>query len=237
MSRVLDRTDLDKARDFLRGEGWLVHTPPAFRDALLAEGVLRSFGRGDVVMRHGDAPNGLWVVVEGGLSLEIAPYEQGPNFAHVLRPGFWFGVMEGLTGGGRLYSHVATRPSVCLHVPKRGVDKVLAVDPEGWRWIGQLCAGHLALAIGAMNDLMIRSSEARLAAILLRLAGARDVDNPREAMPEIDASHEDFGVMANLSRSAVGRILKEFEDKRLVACGYGAVRILDQAGLRAQIAR
>jgi CRP/FNR family cyclic AMP-dependent transcriptional regulator len=237
MSRHLDRTDLEKARDFLRGQGWLEHTSPAFRDALLAEGVLRSFGRGDVVMRHGDAPNGLWVVVQGGLSLEIAPYEHGPNFAHMLRPGFWFGEMECLTGGGRLYGLGATRASVCLHVPKRGVDKVLAVDPEGWRWIGQLCAGHLALAIGSMNDLMIRSSEVRLAAILLRLAGARDVDNPREAIPEIDASHEDFGVMANLSRSAVGRILKEFEEERLVACAYGAVRILDQTGLRARIAR
>jgi CRP-like cAMP-binding protein len=237
MSRNLDRTDLEKARDFLRGEGWLVHTSPTFRDALLAEGVLRSFGRGDVVMRHGDAPNGLWAVVGGGLSLEIAPYEHGPNFAHMLRPGFWFGVMECLTGGGRLYSHVATRASVCLHVPKRGVDKVLAADPEGWRWIGQLCAGHLALAVGSMNDLMIRSSQPRLAAILLRLAGARDVDNPLEAAPEIDASHEDLGVMANLSRSAVGRILKAFEDERLIDCGYSAIRILDQAGLRARIAR
>jgi CRP-like cAMP-binding protein len=237
MSRVLDLTDLDRARDFLRGEGWLVHTPPTFRNALLAEGVLRSFGRGDVVMRHGDALNGLWAVVGGGLSLEIAPYEHGPNFAHMLRPGFWFGVMECLTGGGRLYSHVATRPSVCLHVPKRGVDKVLATDPEGWRWVGQLCAGHLALAVGSINDLMIRSSEARLAAILLRLAGARDVDNPLETAPEIDASHEDLGVMANLSRSAVGRILKVFEDERLLDRGYGAIRILDQAGLRARITR
>jgi hypothetical protein len=43
--------------------------------------------------------------------------------------------------------------------------------------------------------------------------------------------------MVNLSRSAVGRILKQFEDDRLVACAYGRIRILAQADLRARIAR
>lgn len=237
MSSVSTRSNLDQAREFLRGEGWLAQTPPRFRDALLAEGMVRAFERGAIVMRQGDAPNGLWAVVEGGLSLEIAPYERGPNFAHVLRPGFWFGQLETLTGGGRLYTHMATRPSLCLHVPLRGVEKALAADPEGWRWIGQLCAGHLALAVGAMDDLMIRPSEARLAAILLRLADARDRDNMGEAAPEIDASQDDLGVMVNLSRSAVGRILGGFEAAGLVACGYGCIRILDQAGLRARAAR
>ena len=35
----------------------------------------------------GDAPDGLWAVVDGGLSLEIAPYERGPNYAHLLHKG------------------------------------------------------------------------------------------------------------------------------------------------------
>ena len=227
--------DLERTRDLLRRDDWLAQVSDTFRDSLLRETVLRRFDRGAAIFRQGDAVDGLWALVEGGVAMEIAPGERGPSFAHQIRPGRWFGEMAILLGSERKVTCRTTRPSVCLLVPMRRLEQVLATQPDSWRWMSRLCAVNLARTIGAVDDLMIRESEPRLAAVLLRLAEARATDNSHEARPEIDASQEELAVMVNLSRSTLGRILKGLEDAGLVSCRYGRILILDQAGLRARI--
>ncbi|HET9445760.1 MAG TPA: hypothetical protein VFO35_05845, partial [Steroidobacteraceae bacterium] len=57
--------------DVLAQRGWLAHTPPNFRKAVLARTQLRAFRKGAAVYRLHDPPGGLWAVVKGAVELEL----------------------------------------------------------------------------------------------------------------------------------------------------------------------
>lgn len=219
-------------RAYLMVHGWLIDTPESFRLALLAEASPQRYERGAFIYREGDPTGGLFGLVDGAVGFEIAPYERGPNFAHVFRPGSWFGEMEILCRSARAYSLVALRPSVCLHVPLRNLEAVMCTVPAGWRYLGALCADHLGTAIGTVDDLMIRDTAQRVAAVILRLADCRARDNVREQLLEIDASQEDLAVMTNLGRAAITRCLADLEAAGFVRRGYRRLVVTDPSGLR-----
>ncbi|WP_157961618.1 Crp/Fnr family transcriptional regulator [Acuticoccus kandeliae] len=224
--------DLERARDFLRQNSWSAGIPEPLREAFLQEGMLRQFERDVAVYRQGDPTNGLYGVVEGGIAFQIAPYEKGPNFAHYIRPGFWFGEMEILGDCPRHYTLVTTRPTSCLFLPLHAIDSLAAAHPTLWKCLGRLSVEHIALSIGAVDDLMIRDSTERIAAILLRLIDARIRDNTVEAVPEIDATQDDIAAMANMGRSAVVKCLGAFEAAGLIRRKYRRIEVLNQSELR-----
>lgn len=228
-------TELREARTFLSNHGWLSEAPVGLRTILLSQCELRKLSRGDYAYQAGDQVNGLWGVVSGGFAFSIAPHEQGPHMAHVFRPGFWFGEAEFLAGTSRRYDVRATREAHCLWLSVEKLSMVLKREPRLWQLLGSLCADHLFLAIGALDDLTIRNSRARIAAILLRLANVRLQDQPTDPTPELDIKQEDLGSLANLPRTSVTAYLGELEGQDLIQRSYGAVRIINPGGLRSLV--
>ncbi len=225
-------TQLREARTFLSKNGWLTEIPVDVRTMFLSRCELRKFSRGEYAYRIGDQPNGLWGVVFGGFAFSIAPHERGPHVAHVFRPGFWFGEAEFLAGTSRRYDVMATRETHCLWISVGKLSAVLEREPSLWRLLGSLCAEHLFLAVGALDDMTIRNSRARVAAILLRLANVRLQDQPTDPAPELDITQEDLGLLANLPRTSVTAYLGELERQNLIQGSYGALRIINPGGLR-----
>jgi CRP/FNR family cyclic AMP-dependent transcriptional regulator len=79
---------------------------------------------------------------------------------------------------------------------------------------------------------MIRSSSARIAAVLVRLCGARLGQTDEAVSLEIDVTQSQLAQMANLSRSAVGSHLEEMEQIGIIRRGYGRMRVTDIDALR-----
>jgi len=120
---------IEAARSFLKGRGWLAETPARFADALLARCALRTATRGEIVYRLGEAPDGLRGGVSGGFAFEIAPHERGPNFAHLFRPGFRFGEAELFDGRPK----IATIAVVESAAAGGGLDAAKARPPSAKR--------------------------------------------------------------------------------------------------------
>lgn len=112
----------------------------------------------------------------------------------------------------------------------------LALDfSEAWRWIALLLAQHLIISVGAADDLMLASSEKRLAAVLLRFSGYR-LGHPNSPLVEvIPATQQEIAVAANLSRTSAGRILREMEENGEISIEYGALVIRDLSTLMARL--
>jgi CRP-like cAMP-binding protein len=229
-------TGIDEARAFLRRRGWLSGAPTRFTEALLARCQMGSAERGDAVYRIGAPWDGLRGVVSGGFAFEIAPYERGPNLAHFFRPGFWFGEAESFDARPQIATIVATRNSTFLHLTLSDLRSLVAEEPETWRWIGQLGGQHLELALGIIDDQMLRDPGARVTALLLRLAGARQADTPEDPRPEIDVTQSDLAQLANVSRATVVNKLQALENDGLIARTYGCVTLLDPGAMRARLA-
>ena len=81
-------------------------------------------------------------------------------------------------------------------------------------------------------DLLIRDSERRCAAVLLRMAGRRFAD-PDDTTP-VDAllTQDELAGAANMSRNSVGTMLKRLAARGLIELGYRTMVVMSPAALR-----
>lgn len=226
---------LRAAREIASRQGWLSQTPPGFRDAVLDRCTLKAFSAGATIYMTGDPPGGMYGLISGGLSVTIATGEEGPNYAHFLRPGAWFGEGPMISGRPRIAGFVASRSAELLHLPLHGIDEILRENPSSWRLFAGLVLGKLEVALGAIDDLMIQNSRKRLIALLLRLGGCRFHTPPGAGSIEVDVSQEDLARMANVSRATASAILRPLSDAGKVELLYRRVMILSPDGLRTML--
>lgn len=210
---------------FLEDTGWLSELPPPLRAALLDVSRLKHFGAGDKVYGLGDPPGGLYGLEEGCLALEAAQSGSPPQKSYLIHPGTWIG--EGPVAGleARITGAWATRPSKVLSIEISGFRRVAARDPELWRHLVLLALQNNMRVIGLAQDLMLRGSRQRLAALLARLGGLRD--DHRQVPAVVDATQGEIAAIANLSRGVVSRLLLEMEQEGLLQLRRAGVEILD----------
>jgi CRP-like cAMP-binding protein len=226
---------IDAAREILRRRGWLKDMPPVLREKLLARcRLLPPFERGQYLLRFGDKPDGIYGIVSGGFSFQIAPHEQGPQTVHLYRSGAWVGELAYILDTTRATWIMATRRGCAVCLPRSDLQALTAAEPELWRWIALCLAHNTRIAISAIDDMTIRSPRRRLAAILLRLAGLRpDPEQEHASSLELDLTQADLASLSNMSRTVVGENLGQLEDHGFLECGYGVIRLIDPAGLSA----
>ncbi len=146
---------------------------------------------------------------------------------HFARPAFWIGYSP-------IFSHqrphrveVTAKTTVWLaRVLQDKVRKLLNSRPEWWRHFLQPALFYNEIGLNIAADLLIRDSERRCAAVLLRLTGHRSTD------PE-DPEPVDLAGAANLSRSSVRTMLGRLAALGLIEQGYGGVVVRQPAALRA----
>ena len=80
-------TDDERVKSIVLAQGWLSRTPESFQRQVLERCLLRKCKPGASIFRKGDPPGGLFGLLSGGLAVDIAPSERGPNMAYFLRPG------------------------------------------------------------------------------------------------------------------------------------------------------
>jgi CRP-like cAMP-binding protein len=221
--------------DFLSNHGWLSFTPPPFRKNVLTKIQSREFKKGEAVYRAGDAPGGLWVVLEGAVELELPPPDTAPHFIHLACPGFWFGEWPLIWDKPRRLTVIATQPSTLATFPLAECRAMLEADPAAWRWIALLCTMTTDLSAGILSDLLLRDPAKRTAAVLLRVAGVRShLFVSAEPVP-IHLSQERLAHLVNLSRNSIIPVLHEFVRLGFIEMKYGSIAIVDVKGLSSSI--
>jgi CRP-like cAMP-binding protein len=81
-----------------------------------------------------------------------------------------------------------------------------------------------------VDALMVRNSEARVAAVLLQLGGrlGSEADAPRV----LDLTQADLAAIANLSRTVLNRAVRSLASKGAIELGYSTITVTDPAALR-----
>ena len=214
----------------VRRVGWFSRLPDQLQSELLD--VARPFRLepGETVFRVEGPPGGMFGICSGCMAVEAAQSDRPPQKGLLLHPGVWIG--EGVIAGrnSRLVGVRATRPSVLLAIDMSGFGRVAARHPDLWRHLALLAVENQARSIGLAEDLMLRGSRTRLAALLLRLAGLREDHPPDPAT--IDATQSEIAAIANLARSVVSTWLLKMERDGAVHLKRAAVEILDAEYLR-----
>jgi CRP-like cAMP-binding protein len=183
----------------------------------------------------GDPPGGMFGLVSGGVGVSIVPGERGPYFAHLGRPGTWFGEASAILRQPRRVGLTATRGAELLYLPIEKIDEIVAKDSDAWRAFALVTVGHLEMAIGACDDLMLRDHVKRCIASVLRLGGCRNLSHSSPTPIEVDVCQAEIATLANVSRATAGKVLRRLETKGLVESSYRRIRILAPDMLRAML--
>lgn len=225
----------EKAHLIMRRSGWLSRQPRAFQDEMLALSELRHFAAGATIYSIGDVALDIWGLVEGELSVFMAPEASAPFLVHVAKPGWWVGDTALISETPRRAELMTREESWLLRLSKQSIYQLAKTDPETWRRLALNSIGHLDHALSIIAGLTDRDSRARVAIALRRLANISDKNSPRSAT--LNVSHAELGEMVHLTRNALAPILKELESLGLISQRYRAIEIPDISALDRYAAR
>jgi CRP/FNR family cyclic AMP-dependent transcriptional regulator len=213
------------AERVLSRRGWLSRQPKDFQRRVFGEAQLQQFEPGAAIYHLGDPPGGIYGIASGALTISIAPGEGGPYLAHLANPGDWFGEAAFITGQPRRVGLEAATACVLMQLPLHVMERMAAEDPMAIRRFAQIAVANIDLALAAVSDLMISDPERRIAAVLVRAAGAHSV-------PVVRVSQSGLGQLANASRKLVNKTLHHFASSGWVEPGYNVIKIQDAQALK-----
>jgi CRP-like cAMP-binding protein len=201
----------------------------------LADRIFRACSVHDVAaqtyLQHvADEPGGMWGLAEGELSVEFAPGIRDLQMSYLLLPPVWVGEGGVIVGAPRSIGLSTTRRSVLLHLPMQRFADIAKDDPLVWRWVARVQKQNFERSIGLTDALMVRSSEARVSAVLSHLGGRLGplADAPRV----LDITHSQLAAIANVSRSVLSPILQALAAKGTIELGHRTITIAEPVALR-----
>ncbi|WP_193142747.1 MULTISPECIES: Crp/Fnr family transcriptional regulator [unclassified Meridianimarinicoccus] len=215
--------------------GWLGDVPAPLADSILSLGSWVRVPAGEIVFRIGDEAGDLFGIASGSIGMHIAMNEHEQRVAHICGPGFWFGDFELVTGLQRIMEIDANEDLLLLRVTRTAFLEMAGAEPEIWRWIAVLAVQHGMLAMGAADDLMLASAEARVVALLLRLTGHRLNHPASPPLESIRITQQELAVAANLSRTATGTILRKLKRNGEIHMDYGVIAVRNPEALQARL--
>lgn len=222
---VIDRGDAE--RRVLRA-GWLADQPEDVQGAILKAARLIHYPAGEFVFHAGDSEGGLYGVVSGGVGIHL-PSDAGETvLAHVIRCGVWFGYGPLVRGRRRSLSFSLVEPSFLLHMPLSNAQEIAGRSPLHQRAILSVSEYGMDAATKVIETLLIRNTDRRIAATLLRVAPLRDAGSSSR---EVHLTQAQLGEMANADRQVVNRALKRLEANGWIHVSYGRIDIVDEAAL------
>ena len=200
--------------------------PAETRAALAGKAPLRRLADGEIIQQRGDAAREFWLIEQG--SVAVGQFQSDGTFRAIalLGPGDSYGELALLTGQPRVVDAVSRGASTVRAIAGAAFERQLAERPAVMRGLLDALARQLQEQLDLMAGIRRGTAEARVAAMLARLAG----DSPAPARVRV-AQHE-MGELLGLTRATVNAALRSLEQQALVARGYGVITIRDPAALR-----
>ncbi len=186
---------------------------------------VRSGKRGDVLIRQGDPPTGVYCLLDGAGKL----VRTGPKGEEVvldfLWPGDAFGYAAVLGGTSQQYSMHMTEDGRVLECSSRAITRVLRNSPALAANALRLVARRLEGDWMRLQDLARDRVEQRVARALLRLASPKSGTLP--------VVHQDLADYVGTTPPTLSRILRRWSAQGIVNASRTAIQIRHPAGLTA----
>jgi CRP/FNR family transcriptional regulator, cyclic AMP receptor protein len=225
--------DREEGMRVLAQHGWLSATPVEFQQALLSRCRWKHLEAGDRITVGGEETGDLIGLARGTIEMTTVLGVSETPMMHLGYPVFWLGYGPRISGQPRRISANAKSPVWLASVPQATVMALLGERPEWWQHFLPLALAYGDVAINIAADMLIRGSERRCAAALLRLSGRRFPDQGDAAPVEIPLSQDELADAANLSRNTTGEVLRKLATRGLIELGYRCIIVHAPTALRA----
>jgi CRP/FNR family cyclic AMP-dependent transcriptional regulator len=183
--------------------------------------------RGRTIYRPGETNEALFLLKKGRVQIVRESADGKRLVSAILGPETFFGEMA-LIGQRfpRDSAAVAVEDALVCVLSRRDLESLILKHPRvGLRFLEQISA-RLLDTEAVVEEFAFKSIAARLAGVLLRLAG----ETPDRT---IRASHQELADMVATYRETVTLTLHDFRGRGLVELGRRSIRVLDTGGLEA----
>jgi CRP-like cAMP-binding protein len=204
----------------------------AAREFVLSSGAPRSFGTGEVLLRHGDPTDHVMVLVTGWVRVSVCT-KDGQQVLFGLRgPGDVVGELAALNGWKRTATVHAVEDVRVVRLTRRQFLDCLRDRPDVVLAMAKQMADRLREAETVRVDLATLDVSRRVAGYLQRLAdqhGVRGRDGVVIGMP---LTQQDIANRVGASRRAVCRSMALLRERRVVATTRRRIVLTRPEGLR-----
>ena len=217
---------MPKIEALLARGAWYSGLPKQLPKLLLANGQLRRFGRGDVIIAAGEMA-GLYVVLHGTVALSQIGAVGNEILYYIARPGFWFGLLGVLVDRPLNLTATADSESTLVVVPRAEILQLLDSDHRYRDALSQLAHERFALELSALEQTSRPSVIGRVAAKLLSV---RELDMQTDyAMTDaaLPISQSALALMTSLSRQSVSTALGALVRAGAIEVGFRKITIVD----------
>ncbi len=211
-------------------DSWFGQLDLEMRRALLNAARPLSLEPGEFAFRQGDPGDGMLGVVSGILKASTLRKDGKEAILAMVEPGNWFGETSCVDHEPRRHDVAAMTPCALLHIAKDELDR-LVQQPGMAMALLRLESIHLRAAFALIEDATLRSTRARVARRLRRLAGGDA--SPRSTQRQaVSVTQEHLAMMLGITRQTLALELKALVTGGAIAVHYGRIEIQSAECLR-----
>jgi CRP-like cAMP-binding protein len=221
--------DVERAIRALSNVRHFNELPPHVQTALASVAVPRQFAEGQVIFMEGEPANWLYILESGWVKASRMSLEGREQAMLFLKKGDVFGDIAILTGTNYPGTVIALEAVQAWAIEKADILELIARYPELALAIIRSLGQRVLYYIGLVEDLSLRSVEARLARTLLENAehAQGQLIVQRRAWTTFDRMANRLGTV----RDVLSRALRNLEEEGLLRVEKHAIILLDPEGL------
>lgn len=187
--------------------------------------LLWKYDTGQLVLLEGEETAGLYLVQEGWVKVSKIALDGREQILQLLGNGEVFNAVSVFTGQTNAATVTALEPSSVWLIRREAMLRMLDTHPEFARRVIQDLAGRVLHLISLVEDLSLRTVEARLARLLLENAVEGRV--PRQRW----ATQNEIAARLGTVTDVISRTLRRLSERGLIQIDRQEIRVLDRAGL------
>lgn len=224
--------DREQGLSLLASRGWLASTSAEFRTKFLSAAQWRQIERGATVTLGGEERDDVIGLAQGTIAATTTLGQAETPTMHIAHAVFWLGYGPLLLERPRVVTVEARTDLWVAAIPKARILPLLDGTTKWWRCFMLLLAEYGDISAMIASDLLIRQSERRLAATLLRFCGPHDPGADPAGQLRIPITQAELADASNLSRNAASTILRALAAKGYIETDYRGIVVLDRARLQ-----
>lgn len=211
---------------------WFSGLPSALQALILDRSVIRSYRKGEFLIREGEPPKAMFAVLEGQIRVIRQVGDGDEILLHIGEPGSWCGEYGVYSGALSIGSIVAHSKLHTLMLTVQQFERIVGDEPRYFRAFAGLLMEHFALMFRYIAEGRCLSPEDRLCTRLADLAAMQRHHRPPERPVDLTISQADIATMIGVSRQTLNALLSRLQAKGLIEVGFRRVRVIDESGLR-----
>ncbi|WP_305784136.1 Crp/Fnr family transcriptional regulator [Symbioplanes lichenis] len=205
---------------------------PAARDKLLAVGVAKTVGSGQVIMREG-AEETFVVLLENAITKVTIGLSDGRQALMAIRmSGDLVGEISALNGTPRSATVTACQQSRIRILHRAEFQAYLRSHPDAAMAIAGIVADKLRWSNGRRTDFALFPVKVRLARVLSDIAGAYGRRAPSGVVVDLHITQAELGTLCGAAEASLQKAMKELRAADIVEQRYRGFVVRDVNALR-----